>query len=264
MRLNHCIISSQPQSDCVYTACDAGYFEEFGRAFAHSILTNTAFGVHFHIFNPQQHHLDYCASDARISVSHEQVNAGLFSVAAQRWSITPSDPVERTYLDRTINAMGKGNDRDILERMQKTYFACVRFVRLNEIFNPAYQMFAMDVDAVVRAPLVSPGQDHGFYLHRIQGKKARFLAGGIWLNASPLNRVFLEQYATAISDYFHRDYVYWGIDQDVLEIVAPAHAPGQLPMSYIDWNWGERSTVWTAKGTRKSDPVFQAAKKQYS
>jgi hypothetical protein len=88
--------------------------------------------------------------------------------------------------------------------------------------------------------------------------------GGIWLNADPDNRAFLEQYAGAVQDYFHRDYVYWGIDQDVLETVAPNHSPGQLPLSYIDWNWGEHSMVWTAKGARKTDPVFQAAKKQYS
>ncbi len=263
MQLAPSSISKRPKTHSVYTACDQAYFDEFGPAFAHSIMANTEFDVHFHIFNPRPEHIDFCESHARITYGWEVIAKENFLAAAQRWRHTPTDPQEKSFLDRTVNAMGKGGDHDILDRMQKTYFACVRFVRLSEIFDPAYHMFAMDVDAVVRSPLVSPGQDHDFFIHRISGRKARYLAGGIWLRDRAANLDFLQAYAAAISDFFHRDYVYWGIDQDVLETLVPGHSVGQLPVSYIDWNWGEHSMVWTAKGTRKSDPVFQAVKLSY-
>lgn len=264
MKLAPCFISRAPVADCVYTACDTGYFQEFGKAFAHSVLANTDLGVHFHLFNPDQPQLDYCEKNPRISYSHETIGAADFEPAAQRWITVPQDPVEQSYLKRTQNAMDKGHDRNILARMQKTYFACVRFVRLSEIFDASCEIFAMDVDAVVRAQLRSPGNQHAFYIHRIHGRKARYLAGGIWLNANPDNTVFLADYAAAIQDYFHRDYIYWGIDQDILEHTVPRHNHGELPMTYIDWNMRSESWVWTAKGTRKNDSAFLAVMAQYS
>jgi hypothetical protein len=263
MQILPCTIIRSPQQQSAYTACDGAYFREFGVAFARSILANTDLAVHFHVFNPEPGQMEFCATDQRITVSHETVTPDQFDAAASRWSIEPPDPVSRTQLDRTVNAMGKGGDRDIRERMMKTYFACVRFVRLAEIFDPQWEMFAMDVDAVVRSPLSSPGSDHDFYIHRIHGRKARFLAGGIWLRARTQNKTFLEEYSANIADYFQRDHVYWGIDQDVLETVVPRHNHGNLPLTYIDWQMSDHSMVWTAKGTRKSDAAFLAAKSRY-
>jgi len=124
-------------------------------------------------------------------------------------------------------------------------------------------MFAMDVDAVMRRPLQAPGQQHGFYIHRIQGRKARYLAGGIWLTAQDTNKAFLEEYALAIEDFFHRDYIYWGIDQDVLEHIVPRHDHGNLPQDYIDWDMKDHSMIWTAKGTRKSNQLFVQERQQW-
>lgn len=264
MQILPCTIKQIPSQHCVYTACDGTYFREFGASFAHSILSNTDFAVHFHVFNPEQSQLEFCDSHDRITVSHETVQADQFQAAASKWSTEPQDPVQRTQLERTVNAMGKGGDRNILQRMMKTYFACVRFVRLAEIFDTRWVMFAMDVDAVVRAPLLCPDGDRDFYIHRIHGRKARFLAGGIWLNARPHNQVFLDEYSASIADYFQRDHVYWGIDQDVLETVVPRHDHGELPQTYIDWQMSDGSLVWTAKGTRKNDARFLAAKNQYA
>lgn len=264
MLINPMHIESRPRSHSVYTACDQQYFQQFGSALANSVLRNTDFDMHFHIFNPAAADLEFCRQHARITVSHEQVVEQQFLAAAEFWNSTPLDPVQQQHLDRTVNAMGKGGDVNIRHRMMKTYFACVRFVRLAEIFDPGWQMFAMDVDAVVRAPLTSPGHDHDFYIHRILGRRARWLAGGIWLNACSQNQRFLDQYCAAILDHFQRDYVYWGIDQDVLEHCVPGHNHGALPDTYIDWHMRPASLVWTAKGTRKNSAEFVSERAQYS
>lgn len=264
MESNHIVIQSRPQKPSVYTACDQKYFKEFGAAFANSVLVNSDFDVHFHIFNPDQQDIEFCASNARITVSHEQIPVEKFAAAAELWKTAKLDEIKQQHLNRTLNAMSKGGDRDLQERMQKTYYACARFVRLAEIFDPRWQMFAMDVDAVLRKTLLDPGPASDFYIHRIHGKKARFLAGGIWLHARSINQRFLKDYANSILAYFQRDYVYWGIDQDVLEGLVPKYSYGHLPQTYIDWNMAQDSMVWTAKGTRKSDSKFLAAKSQFA
>jgi len=263
MESNHIVIQSRPQTHSVYTACDQKYFREFGEPFANSILTHSDLDVHFHIFNPDQQDILFCLANPRITVSHEQVPVEKFSAAAEFWKTAVLDEIKQQHLDRTLNAMGKGGDHDLQERMQKTYFACARFVRLAEIFDARWQMFAMDVDAVVRKPLTDPGQAHDFYIHRIHGRKSRFLAGGIWLNARLANQEFLAEYANSISAYFQRDYVYWGIDQDVLEGIVPRYSYGELPQTYIDWNMAQDSMVWTAKGTRKNNANFLEAKARF-
>ena len=264
MQLSSLQIHSRPQTDCVYTACDVRYFRDFGPAFANSVLTNSDFGVHFHIFNAEPCDIEFCQSIPRVSFSHEHVPLDVFATATRLWESLPLDDTKQTNLARTQQAMWKGGDANLQERMQRTYFACVRFVRLRDLYDARHRMFAMDVDAVVRARLRSPGDDRAFYIHRIHGAKARYLAGGIWLNAVQSNCGFLDEYAAAITSHFHDDYIYWGIDQDVLEHIVPKWNHAELPQEYIDWNMQAHSMVWTAKGNRKNNLAFLEAKRQFS
>ena len=231
----------------VYTACDRGYFTDFAPSLINSVLSNTHLDVHVHVFNP----------------TDQTVDPSLFDRAAERWNNVPTDPVEKSFYDRTLNAMGKGKDSTIHERMQKTYFACARFIRLAELFSSSVSVFAMDVDAVVRSGLPHLPCERDFYIHYIAGKRARYLAGGIYLHPCLGSTQFLQTYATKLRESFHRDYVYWGLDQDLLDQVVPAFCHGQLPIGMIDWNMDAHSPVWTAKGTRKEHAMFVSEKLKY-
>jgi hypothetical protein len=257
MLIPECVISSRPRRHCVYAACDGEYFKRFAVALSRSIIAHTDLDIHFHVFDPEPEQLDWCESQTSITYSHETVPLEWFEIATRYWQVSNLDSRQQNHLDRTRNAMHKSRDKDLQHRLQKTYYACVRFMRLAELFDPALHMFAMDVDAVVRAPLVSPGSEHGFYIHRILERRARYLAGGIWFNPCIENKTFLTEYGETIRDYFDRDYVYWGIDQDVLEHVVPRYDHGELPRRYIDWEMRNSSAVWTAKGSRKDLEIFQ-------
>jgi hypothetical protein len=89
--------------------------------------------------------------------------------------------------------MTKGRDASLQERIKKTYYACARFVRLAELFY-AGPVLALDVDAVVRQSLPVLPINHDFYLHHITGRKARYLAGGLWINPTEFSRNFLKEY----------------------------------------------------------------------
>jgi len=238
-----------------YAACDSQYFEEFGYQFVNSILKHNQAGVHLHLFNPQDHQLEFLHQRGA-SVTWE-------TVPLEQFATVSSQQLQPTELERTQTAMKKGRDTSITERFRKTYYACVRFVRLQEVFSGSVPVLAIDMDAVVRKPIPPLSLAHDFYLHHITGRKARYLAGGLWLNPGAVSQQFVTDYAAAIRSYFERDYIYWGIDQDVLDTVLAKYQPGQLPMTYIDWNMQDASYIWTAKGTRKELQTFKTEKSKY-
>ncbi len=239
----------------IYTACDADYFDSFGSSLINSVRVNTDLGMHVHIFNARDDQVTWCRQQG-VTVTSESVTKSAFDAAASRWARPPANERERNYYDRTLNAMGKSNDTDVAQRMQKTYYACARFIRLFELFDASVPVFAMDVDAIVRSNILPLSLDRDFYVHQIHGKKARILAGGMYLNPTKNTQRFLGHYAESLKKEIFNDYLYWGLDQDLLDQIVPQYNHGALPIGLIDWNMGANSAVWTAKGTRKEAAVF--------
>jgi hypothetical protein len=123
---------------------------------------------------------------------------------------------------------------------------------------------AIDSDAIVRANIPSLPTIHDFYIHRITGRKARFLAGGIYLTGNEQGYNFLKEYAETLKSNIGCDTLHWGIDQDVLDYIVPKYNFGNLPLAYIDWEMLPNSYVWTAKGKRKELDIFVNEQKKYS
>jgi hypothetical protein len=240
----------------LYTACDTGYFDEFVKILINSARAHTDIPIHLHIFNPRPDQLCWTEAQNNLTVTFEHVEVDVFSDAASRLSAPTDNPVIEDQLRRTENAMIKGSDRNLLERMQKTYYACARFIRLADIAHADATVLAIDVDAVIRRPLEMLPNTCDYYIHRITGKRARFLAGGIQLNPRVGASKFIQQYAQQLVHALQMDYIYWGLDQDLLEHIANQYHWQQLPAELIDWNMQESSVIWTAKGTRKSLAAF--------
>lgn len=244
-----------------YAACDSDYFDQFAPALIQSALHNTPYGVHLHVYNATDHQRALC-DRPRVSLTTEIVNLRDFQSAVTHLTSDLSES-GKDRLRRTQNAMDKGRDRDLLERMMKTYFACARFIRLNEIVADG-PVLAIDIDAVVRKSPDLPSTDRDFFIHRIEGRRARYLAGGLWLWMTDPTKKFLSEYANALRRMIERDEIYWGMDQDVLDPIVPKYNHGQLPMSLIDWNMRPESAIWTAKGTRKDLEIFVKEQMKYS
>jgi hypothetical protein len=247
----------------IFAACDTVYFDEFAKSLINSVLKNTKAGIHLHIFNPRDDQLEFCQKDPRISISYEYVPISLFNNAANHWNREPLDSLEKLRYTRTITAMTKGRDKSLIERIQKTYFACARFISLSKLTEPTHSFFAMDIDAIVRNDIPKLPSDKSCYLHKITGKKARVLAGGIYIDKNIQGYQFLKEYAESIIYNLERDYIYWSLDQDILDYVVPKYNVGDLPISLIDWEMRQSSIIWTAKGTRKDLPIFISEQKKY-
>jgi len=246
----------------IYAACDQAYFAEFAPAFIGSVRANTTHNIHLHLFNPTADQIAYCQRRG-VGVTWEHVHQPLFVESTQRWKTVPANEPALTQYNRTQTAMTKGGDVSVLERMQKTYYACARFVRLAEL-GTIQPVLAIDIDAVVRQPVPALDSGKDFFIHYIAGRRARFLAGGIWLNNTVGCQEFLKNYADQLRSYIEQDYLYWSLDQDLLDAVVPKFQYGQLPLKYIDWNMNPASYIWTAKGTRKDLAVFVNEQKKYA
>lgn len=248
----------------IFVACDTNYFNEFGKSIINSIKQNSKHGVHVHLYNPTSQQLVYCNSQDRVSVSFEHAPLDLFKMAAEGWKEVPTCPDKKLKYDRIITAMSKSNDKLIIERIQRTYYACARFIRLSQLLNNGQSVLAIDIDAIVRSDIPKLSSEKDFYIHYISGKKARFLAGGIYLTGTEQSCRFLKEYADILKENIHFDTLHWGIDQDVLDHIVPKYNFGQLPSEYIDWGMQPTSYIWTAKGKRKELDIFVNEKKKYN
>ena len=247
----------------IYTACDSVYFDNFAIPLLNSIQVNSGNAVHLHIFNPRPDQLELCYAHTNLTVTWETVPLSLFTCASQVWDNIPTNEPMAGQYRRTLNAMSKGHDKTILERMQKIYFACARFIRLQSIFTASSAVFSIDVDAIVRKVIDVYNTEHDVLIHRVTGKDPRFLAGGIYFNNSLLSLSILSEYASQLMLSLTTDYLYWGLDQDLLNSVIPMDKYVQLPKQYIDWDMADDSVVWTAKGTRKDSTKFVAERDRY-
>jgi hypothetical protein len=247
----------------IYVACDVEYFNDFGPTLINSVLRNTTFGIHVHLYNPTPEQIKYCRSIDRVSTTYEHVPIDMFDKAAEQWTTVSSDPELADRRRRIITAMGKGGDVNIQQRIQRTYFASARFIRLQQLIRPTSQVFAIDVDAIVRTDLPMLDNSRDFFIHYISGKRARYLAGGLYLTGNSRGYDFVKEYATVLKINIETDNLYWGIDQDVLTDLVPQYRWSNLPIEYIDWNMQPHSYIWTAKGTRKDLEVFVNEKQKY-
>jgi len=235
----------------IYGACDEKYFDEFGKSLINSIQRNSNDAIHLHLFNPREDQKKFCESTG-VSFSYENVPLDLFQQAANNWDRKLTSAFDIDRYKRILKSMEKGNDNSIVERIQKTYFACARFIRLHELLHKPTNLISIDVDAIIRAKLPVLPNIPDLYIR----KNKQFLAGGLYLTSNDNSFKFLTEYANKLKSSIEQDRLYWSLDQDLLDMIVPKYRYKELPMKYIDWEMKEDSYVWTAKGLRKNLKIF--------
>lgn len=244
----------------IYSAADENYFDEFVPALAKSIKINTPYNLHLHLYNPRLDQLEFC-NNYGLTWTAEYVPLELFTDAAKRFEKENLDELTQSQKLRITTAMAKGGDLSIQDRLRKTYFACARFIRLKNFVKSRQKFLAIDVDAIVRQNFVLL-EEKDFYIYYISGKKARYLAGGMFYTGR--NFDFFQKYSETLETFIQEDKIHWGLDQDVLDNLVPNYNWGQLPYEFIDWEMKPSSYIWTAKGTRKDLDIFLNEKKKYT
>lgn len=248
-----------PTSPFIFTAGDSKYFEIYGKPLVNSILQNTKYHVHIHLYNPSTQHLDWLVKD-RVSFSYEYVDKEEFCDIAADWLVRKdfNNIREKQMFD-------KGQlygEKFLQELIRKTYYACCRFIRLSEILKKGSRCLAIDIDGLVRAdfPMVLENENHDFYLYR--KPSGEHLAGAILFTER--SKKFLVDYSNHIAENIVKEDLYWFMDQIELDKCVPKYNAGVLPMSYIDWEMDDNSSIWSAKGKRKDTIIFLDEQKKYN
>lgn len=262
----------------VYAAADPVYFDRYGRALIQSVLRNTDYGVHMHIYNATPEQIAFC-QQPRVSVSWEHVVPGQFDAAMKLWN---RHDLPEPYASRKNKMLGikiVDNSLSPQENLRiwllKTYYACMRFVRLAELIQQPRRFLEIDVDGLVRSNFptqFADDADHDIYLYekikrdRVTGQEVRsgHLAGSILWTDKPEALQFLQDLAQVMRHEIEQDNIYWFLDQNVLDATVAKYRKGTLPVSYVDWHMQPDSAIWTAKGKRKELEKFTSELAKYS
>jgi hypothetical protein len=207
-----------------YFGCDHVYFNEYGKPLALSLRKHAPWAkVHCHLFNPTDEQLVWCDLN-NVSLTYEIVDDSIFEI--------------------------------------KTYYACVRFIRIPEIFEKSSRIISLDCDSIVIAPL---SQDK--FLEDTNETKVFWRTKG---NKSLASLIIFGtdekryRYADNLKEHFINDTFKWFLDQDVLDDMISKNQFGITTDVY----WGstgkkKTSAIWSGKGDRKFDQEFQRLIKEY-
>ena len=257
----------------IYAAADTRYFDDYGRALINSVLKNTAYGIHVHVFNPTDKQLKWCEAQQRLSVSWEYIAPDQFDSAIQFWNRTD---LPEPYAGRKNKMLGlkQATPADLVNWLHKTYYACMRFVRLAELLQTPQHLLEIDIDGLVRSDFPTQLTNHeccDVYVYektkkdKVTGevRKTGHLAGSILITDKPEALSFVKELGSAIRQEIIDDNIYWFLDQNCLDAIITRYRKGLLPIGYIDWHMDAASAIWTAKGRRKELAVFQQELAKY-
>lgn len=259
--------SLQQSGFFIYAAADTRYFDLYGRALINSVLTNTQHGIHVHIYDPTDEQLAFCQRP-RCSVSWEYLYATQFDSAMEFWSRWDLPEPWASRKNKMLGLKQFADNTNLALWIRKTYYACMRFVRLAELLTQPQRFLEIDIDGIVRHPFITQfhdDDDHDFYLYektKIDKKtgevqKNGHLAGSILFTPKNQTMSFVRELADLIQHEITNNNIYWFLDQHSLDQVVPRYRKGLLPKSYIDWHMQPNSSIWTAKGRRKELEIFQ-------
>jgi hypothetical protein len=257
----------------IYAAADRKYFDLYGRALINSVLANTDHGIHLHLYDPTESQLEFCQR-SRISVTWEYLSPNQFDSAMEFWSRWDLPEPWNSRKTKMLSPKQYQDNSNLRVWLEKTYYACMRFVRLAEFLDQPRRFLEIDIDGLVRSSFaVTLPNDHvhDIYLYEKQKRDqltrqmrhTGYLAGSILFTGKPSNLEFVAELKSKIKKIIEDDRLYWFLDQDCLEEIAAKYRCGALPIDYVDWHMQPRSAIWTAKGRRKELAVFQQELDRY-
>lgn len=195
-----------------YFAADTIYFDLYGKGLSLSLKNKAPWSqVHVHLFNPSEEQLKWCKSK-KISFTFESVDI--------------SDDEKR-----------------------KTYYACVRFIRIPEIFNDSSNILSLDCDQLANKNIPEIKFDQDTSISKVTVKKnGRALASAIGFGKDN----FRHEYRNRLLSEFENDNIYWFLDQDILDQLISERKVETMGFDWTGTKMTENQMMWTAKGERKN------------
>lgn len=195
-----------------YFAADSKYFDLYGKALALSLLQHAPWAnIHVHLYNATNEQIAWCCQK-NISYTNELI--------------------------------------DVNNKEFNTLCACIRFIRIPEIFDPSAKIISFDCDVIANTTIPLTKFLEATSLSKITIRKGgKSLASAISFGSDN----FRNTYSTRLRESFKQENIYWFLDQDILD-----HMMLEKPIPQLSSEWtGTKMTpdrmIWTAKGSRKHE-----------
>jgi hypothetical protein len=148
---------------------------------------------------------------------------------------------------------------------RRTYYACARFERVRELLDGAdCDFLVLDADSLVVARVDRDFTDKPeaeICLRRRDltdeqvSEEFAVAAGAIWVRATDRTRKFFASVVDKVSAAFADGSASWYLDQKAIyQAMNDESIDAQvrnIKGKYADWDFGDKSIVWQAKGSRK-------------
>lgn len=224
----------------ILSACDSDYFK-YAQALVRSIdLFSPGFSFLLHIINPTDE-VRKSALDLAASLKNTKLAVSIESIDLTDWS----------------------------QGERRTYYACARFVGLPRLLKECgtTAILCLDADSLIVNPIDDDftdkvNADVVVDLRDAENPNREHLAiaaGAIWLRPSLQVQKFALDLAEEIDSLIRNRELNWFADQIIFYRQMQAHAKSvrffNLKRKYLDWDFGEDSIVWSAKGKRKENDL---------
>jgi hypothetical protein len=196
--------------NCFYFAADNIYFDLYGKALALSLLDRAPWSkIHVHFYNQTIEQKDWC----------------------ERKNISYSNDII---------------DRDNPEF--RTLCACIRFIRIPEIFEQSARIIAFDCDVIAKNIIPKEKFIEDTKVSKVTLRKGnRSLASAITFG----NDNFRNDFRDRLLKNFEIDNIYWFLDQDVLDEMLQEEKVATMRSDWGGTKMLDGQMIWTAKGDRK-------------
>ena len=212
MILKNLSIDTKLIGNYFYFAADTIYFDLYGKALALSLLRHAPWAkIHVHLYNSSDEQRDWCNIKG-ISLTEENI--------------------------------------EIAHPEFRTLCACIRFIRVAEIFDASARIISFDCDVIANNPIprelfIKETEESGVTIR----KGGKSLASSIAFGLDD----FRDEYRQRLLDQFEKDNIYWFLDQDVLDKMKSENKIRPLGTNWNSTKMTPDRMIWTAKGTLKND-----------
>jgi hypothetical protein len=212
MLLDDLQISKKNDGNFFYFAADSRYFDLYGKALALSLKNHAPWSnVHVHLYNARDDQKEWCKFKD-ISFSEEKI--------------------------------------DLNHKEFSTLCACIRFIRIPEIFEPSAKVVSFDCDVIANNTISFKVFQEATDVSRITIRKGgKSLASAISFGKDNFRNI----YRTRLLTEFSKDNIYWFLDQDILDSIMLESPLPQLSGIWTSTKMTPDRMIFTAKGDRKSN-----------
>ena len=213
MKLDNLKIDKKLTGNFFFFAADNVYFDMYGKGLALSLLDRAPWSkIHVHFYNQTTEQKEWC----------------------ERKNISYSNDI----IDR--------NNPEF-----KTLCACIRFIRIPEIFDQSARIIAFDCDVIAKNIIPIEKFIEDTEISKVTLRKGnRSLASAITFG----NDSFRNDFRDLLLKNFKIDNIYWFLDQNVLDDMIQEEKVATME-SNNDWaglKMLDTQMIWTAKGDKKT------------